>query len=92
MKTLQIAENRIFAIKPFANCGKRQIVGVVGGHTPNNGYHVYVVVQEATVGQTLPCEQEGGNAMHDSSAIATAESNDPPIDNDALVLSKNFPG
>ena len=32
--------------------------------TVDRGYHVYVVVWEATVGQILPCEQEGGNT-HD---------------------------
>ena len=28
------------------------------------GYHVYVAVWEAAVGQILPCKQEGGN-IHD---------------------------
>ena len=32
--------------------------------TVDRGYHVYVVVGEAAVGQILPCKQEGGD-IHD---------------------------
>ena len=59
--------------------------------TVDRGYHVYVAVQEAPVGQILPCEREGGNT-HNPSSIAIAESNDTPIDNHALVLNENFSG
>ena len=50
---------------------------------------MYAVVWEATVGQILPCERKGGNT-HDLSAVAVVESNDTPIDNDALVFNENF--
>ena len=34
------------------------------------GYHVYKEVWDAVVGETLPCQQEGGNT-HDPYAVAT---------------------
>ena len=56
--------------------------------TVDRGYHVYVAVWEAVVGQILPCKREGGN-IHDPYAI---ENNDTPIDNDAAVLHEKFRG
>ena len=55
------------------------------------GYHVYVVVWEAAVGQILPYKREGGN-IHDPYTVAIVENDDTPIDNDASVLNKNFRG
>ena len=56
--------------------------------TVDRGYHVYVKVWEATVGQILPCEREGGN-VHEYT-VAVVENNDTPIDNDALGVNENF--
>ena len=56
--------------------------------TVDRDYHVHVAVREATVGQMLPCEREGGNTL-DPPAVAIAE-NDTPIDSDALVLNEIF--
>ena len=55
----------------------------------DRGYHVYVAVWEAAVGQILPCKQEGSN-IHDPYAVAVVENNDMPTDNDAAVLNENF--
>ena len=49
--------------------------------TVDRGYHVYVAVWEAAVGQIPPCQREGGN-IHDLYAVAAVENNDTPIDND----------
>ena len=59
--------------------------------TVDRGYHVYTAVWEVAIGQILSCEQEGGN-IHPPYAVTVAENNDMPINNDALVLNKNFPG
>ena len=59
--------------------------------TVDRGYHVYVAVWEAAVGQILPCKREGGN-IHDPYAVAVVENNDTPIDNDAAVLNENIRG
>ena len=53
------------------------------------GCHAYLVVWEAAVGQTLPCEQDGGN-IHNPHAAAVVEINDIPIDNDTHVVNENF--
>ena len=45
------------------------------GETIDRGYHVYVVVLEASVEQILPCEREGGN-IHDSYAAVVVENNE----------------
>ena len=47
--------------------------------TVDRGYHVYVVVWEAAVGQILPCQWEGGNIIPPY-AIVVVENNDTPID------------
>ena len=59
--------------------------------TVDQGYHVYVAVWEAAVGQILHCEREGGN-IHDPYAVAVVENDGTPIDNDSLVLNENFRG
>ena len=48
----------------------------------DQGYNVYVVVWEATVGQILLCRRKGSK-IHDSYAFAVVENNNTPIDNDA---------
>ena len=57
--------------------------------TIDRGYHVYVAVWEAAIGQILPCKRKGGNT-HEPHAVAAVENNDTPIDNDAAVLNENF--
>ena len=57
----------------------------------DRGYHVYLAVWEATVGQILPCQRKEG-ATHDPSAVSIVENNDTSIDNDTLVLNENFCG
>ena len=57
----------------------------------DRGYHVYIAVWEAAVGQILPCEWEGGN-IYNPYAVTVVENNDTPIDNDILVLSENCRG
>ena len=57
--------------------------------TVNWGYHVYVAVWEAAVGQILPCKQERGN-IQDPYASAVVKNNDTPINNDSAVLNENF--
>ena len=59
--------------------------------TVDRGYHVYMAVWEAAVGQILPCKREGGN-FHDPYAVTVVKNNDMPIDNDAAVLNENFRG
>ena len=49
------------------------------------GYHVYLAVWEAAVGQILPCQQEGGN-INDPYKVAIVENKDMPIDNDSPTL------
>ena len=44
----------------------------------DRGYHVYVAVREAAVGQILPCQRVGGN-IHDPYAFAIVENNDTSI-------------
>ena len=53
-----------------------------------------MAVWEASVGQILHCQQEGGN-IHDPYTIDTVtvgKNNDVPIDNDAPALNENFRG
>ena len=96
-KLSQIAESQIFALKTFANCGKRLFVGVAISNeielvwTRWGGYCVYVAVWEAAVGQVLPCHRVGGN-IHDPYTVAVVENSDMPIDNDAPVLNEKFHG
>ena len=52
------------------------------------GYHVYVAVWEAAVGQILPCKQEGGN-IHDSYTVAIVK-NETLIDIDTPILNDNY--
>ena len=59
--------------------------------TIDRGYHVYLVVWKAAVGQILHCKQTGGN-IHDPYADAIVENNDTPIDYDVPVLNENFHG
>ena len=54
--------------------------------TVDQGYHAYVAVWEADVGQILPCKREEGN-IHDPYAVAIVENNDTLIDNDAAPYS-----
>ena len=56
----------------------------------DRGYHVYVAVWVAAVGQILPCEWEGGNS-HNPYAVVVVENSDTPIDS-TLVLNENFCG
>ena len=58
------------------------------------GYHVYVAVGKAGVGQTLPCKWEGGN-IHDPYIVTIVNNNDTPIDNDIphsvkILVAKSF--
>ena len=57
--------------------------------TVDQGYHVYLAVWGAAVGQILPCKREGGN-IHDHYAVTVVENNDTPIDNDATILNENL--
>ena len=57
--------------------------------TVDRGYHVYMAVWEAAVGQILPCQQEGGNII-DPYAFSVVENNDTPIDNDTPHSMKIF--
>ena len=61
----------------------------------DRGYHVYMVVWKAAVGQILPCERKGGN-IHDTYmymyAAAVVKNNDTPIDYDVPVLKEHFCG
>ena len=58
--------------------------------TIDRGYHVYMAVWEAAVGQMLPCGREGGN-IHHPYPYAVVK-NDTPIDNDTPVLNGKFHG
>ena len=55
--------------------------------TIDPGYHIYVAVWEAAVGQILLCKQEIGN-IHDPYTVSVVENNDTPIDNDTLTQWK----
>ena len=57
--------------------------------TVDQGYHVYVAVWEAAVGQMVPYQQKADDLL-DTYAVAVVEKNDILVDNDAPTLNKNF--
>ena len=61
--------------------------------TYDQGYHIYVAIWEAAVGQVLLCQQarEWGN-IDDPYAVTVVENNNTLIDNDAPALNNKFRG
>ena len=51
--------------------------------TVDQGYHVYMVVWEAAVGQILACQRGGGN-IRDPYVFAVVENNATSIDNETF--------